>query len=83
MTTTGRGYGIHHQRARRRVARLVASGAAFCTRCGELLDPLDPWDLDHTEDRRGYLGPAHQSCNRSAGARKRNGAGARRVSREW
>ena len=37
-----------------------------------LIAPGSPWDLDHTEDRTGYLGPAHRSCNRSAGGR--NGA---------
>jgi hypothetical protein len=42
----------------------------------------DLLDLDHDEDRRTYLGLAHQFCNRQAGARKR--AALRRVaSREW
>jgi len=30
------------------------------------------WDLDHTDDGLGYLGPAHRTCNRSKGARKGN-----------
>jgi hypothetical protein len=48
---------------------------------GGLIVPGEPWDLDHRDDRRGYLGPAHSSCNRSAGARKRNAQ--TRRSRAW
>lgn len=29
-------------------------------------------DLDHNEDRTGYRGLAHRSCNRQAGAIKGN-----------
>jgi hypothetical protein len=69
-STAARGYGSAHQRLRRRVSRLVVSGEATCTRCGEKIEPGSAWDLDHTDNRRGYLGPAHRSCNR------RNGRGA-------
>jgi hypothetical protein len=48
---------------------------------GGLIVPGEPWDLDHTDDRRGYLGPSHQRCNRRAGALKRNSR--MRQSREW
>jgi hypothetical protein len=56
-----------------------------CTRCGRQIEPGQLWDLDHTDDRSGYLGPAHRSCNRSAGAVKGNRArgAVRRSSREW
>ena len=64
-----RGYGATHNRLR---AELVASYHPLdpCPRCDEPLGP-DPslLDLDHTADRRGYLGLSHASCNRAAGAR--------------
>jgi hypothetical protein len=70
-TTTERGYGHVHQQVRARVARLVATGTATCTRCGQTIDPWEPWDLDHHDDRRrGWLGAAHRDCNRRAGALK-------------
>jgi hypothetical protein len=34
------------------------------------------WDLDHTPDRIGYLGPSHMECNRVAVSRV-GGAGCR------
>jgi hypothetical protein len=74
-----RGYGPEHRRIRREVARVVDAGLARCCRCGEPIIPGSKWDLDHTEDRGGYLGPAHRRCNRRAGAIKGNMArGARR-----
>ena len=73
-STSQRGYGTAHQAARRRVAQLVASGLATCARCGESIEPGAAWDLDHMDDRAGYLDPSHQRCNRGQGAR--NGAAA-------
>jgi hypothetical protein len=63
-------YGWQHQQTRRRVADAVATGFAPCSRCGELIDPTGPWDLDHSDDGHGYAGPAHARCNRAAGAAK-------------
>ncbi len=48
---------------------------------GGFIAPGADWDLDHTDDRRGYLGAAHQKCNRRAGALKRNAR--TRRSRVW
>jgi hypothetical protein len=75
-----RGYGAAHQAARKRLAQLVASGLAMCARCGVPIAAGAEFDLDHTDDRAGYLGPSHVSCNR--GQRKGDDAG-RRVSRRW
>jgi hypothetical protein len=69
--TTRRGYGAAHQRLRRALSVVVASGSASCTRCGQVIEPNEPWDLDHRDDRLGYNGAAHRSCNRSAGARRK------------
>ena len=71
-TTNQRGYGASHKAARARMKPEVDAGLAHCTRCGRWIDPAQPWDADHTEDRTGYIGPAHRSCNRRAGAIKGN-----------
>lgn len=40
----------------------MAAGAVFdCPRCGEPIDSMGPWDLDHYGAR---LQPAHVRCNR-------------------
>jgi hypothetical protein len=43
-----------------------------CPRCGLPLLPGQDLDLDHTDDRAGYLGFIHATCNRAAGARLGN-----------
>jgi hypothetical protein len=63
-STNACGYGVMHQTLRKRVAQLVASGLAVCARCELPIDPHEPWDLDHRDDRKGYLGPSHRRCNR-------------------
>ena len=68
--TSARGYGAGHQALRKCLEPEVAAGTVRCARCGELIRSGEPWHLDHSDDRRGYLGPSHASCNTSAGARK-------------
>ena len=74
-----RGYGRRHKAARAALAPTVGAGLAVCSRCFQPIRVGESWDLDHTGDRSGFLGPAHSSCNRSAGARARN----RGPSRDW
>jgi hypothetical protein len=41
-----------------------------CKRGGWIY-PGDQWDLGHSENGRGYAGPEHAHCNRSAGGKAR------------
>lgn len=80
--TTAKGYGAPHQKLREQWARVVARGGVVCTRykhpqfpsCVGVIDPAEPWELGHHDtDRSTYTGPEHRSCNRRAGALKRQG----------
>jgi len=73
LSRHARGYSDAHVARRRQLEPLVASGQVACCRCDQPIQPGQPWHLDHTDDRRGYLGPAHATCNLRAGAHKRNG----------
>lgn len=77
-TTVGRGYGAKHQALRRRWAPIVAAGGVICAKVAEgkclraddqHIQPGEPWDLGHTDDRSAYTGPEHVECNRAAGGR--------------
>lgn len=72
-STTARGYGADHQRERAKWKPRVQRGDVDCARCGEPIEPDDHWDLGHTDDRTGWTGPEHASCNRRDGANKTNG----------
>ena len=63
-------YGASHRALRARLAPVVAAGTVRCARCDELITPQDKWELDHRDDGKGWLGPSHRSCNRSAGWEK-------------
>jgi hypothetical protein len=80
--TKARGYGAKHKRLREMYARQVAAGIANCSRCGTAIDPWEPFDLDHTDDRTGYLGPSHRKCNRQTSTH-RAARQATRHSRVW
>ena len=70
--TVARGYNSQHKAVRRTMKQQVDAGLAVCSICGGGINPTDPWDADHTDDRTGYRGPAHRHCNRRAGAIKGN-----------
>jgi hypothetical protein len=82
-----------HERTRRVVAKLVASGQATCARCGNRILPGQPWDLDHVDvpyvdGGGGRRLPSCRSCNRKAGsalgnARKRARRARRVQDVEW
>lgn len=81
-------YGVKHRRTRAQWAPHVEAGRVTCWRCGKVIRPGAPWDLGHADDDPGrHMGPEHAACNRSAAARKVNGARqverGRYVSCEW
>lgn len=71
-----RGYDSDHESARR--ALLPFAYGSPCPLCGQVMELGQPLDLDHTDDRSGYVGMAHARCNRRKGGRK---AAARRAER--
>jgi hypothetical protein len=55
-------------------AQAWADHDGICRRCGQPIDPEEPWDLGHIEAHvdggqltRDNLAPEHRRCNRSAG----------------
>jgi len=62
-----------HVARRRQLESLVATGQVACCRCSQLIEAGQPWHLDHRDDRSGYLGPSHATCNLRAAAEKTNG----------
>jgi hypothetical protein len=89
-STTARGYGRDHQRARKQAAQ-QHKPTDPCARCGHALGPMGTWlHYDHTDSRDDYLGFSHGSrpcpvcgrrCNIRAGAQKANRNSRRRVIR--
>jgi hypothetical protein len=67
-STTSRGYGWGHQKARAQALRDLRDGDP-CSRCGGPMYRAESkaLDLDHGDDRTTYRGLAHAHCNRKAG----------------
>jgi hypothetical protein len=66
-----RGYNSGHDQLRTNWAPQVAKGTVTCWRCGQRIQPGEPWDLGHDDhDRTITRGPEHAArCNRSAAGR--------------
>jgi hypothetical protein len=80
-TSSQRGYGVQHQKLRKRWAAAVAEGGVSCARCGDPIVPSESWDLGHDDiDRSRYSGPEHRACNRATAGRR---AKQQAVSRVW
>lgn len=76
---SARGYGRAHRQLREQWRRKIKAGACPpCSRCGRPIFPSEAFHLDHEENREGWRGPAHSSCNVKAGAKKGNRIAARR-----
>lgn len=67
-TSTQRGYGTAHRRTRARL--LPDAYGKPCHLCGELMLTGQRLALDHTPDRTGYRGMAHEWCNNADGGRR-------------
>lgn len=67
-STSQRGYGWEHQQARAKAIRDLNDGDP-CSRCGGPMFRAESkgLDLDHRDDRIGYRGLAHATCNRRVG----------------
>lgn len=90
-TTTQRGYGYTHERARAEALRAFVEGRP-CPMCGKPMYTSQGLDLDHVTPmalggaKDGPKRLVHRSCNRRAGAVLTNARRARagdRVSRQW
>lgn len=64
LSSDQRGYGYRHRMIRLNALTLMVDGDP-CARCGEPMHKSDRLDLDHTDDRGGYLGLSHYRCNRA------------------
>jgi hypothetical protein len=62
--------GPHKTLRRRLLADLARRPGQPCARCGQPMYQTQLLDLDHTDDRLGYLGLSHRACNRRDGQRK-------------
>ena len=69
-STARRGYGRAHRNLRASLGLLVAAGRPTCARCGQPIQPGEPWDLGHVDGswKTRHSRPEHRACNRSGGA---------------
>jgi hypothetical protein len=62
--------GPHKTLRKHLLADLAGRPGQPCARCGQPMYVTQLLDLDHTDDRAGYLGLSHRACNRRDGQRK-------------
>lgn len=78
-TRQERGYGREHDDLRRAWLLRGVVGQT-CPTCLQLILPGQAWDLGHTADRLGYIGPQHAGpCNRAEGGRAAHDPSRRRT----
>ncbi len=70
-STEARGYGKAHQELRRRWKLHMAVYGDNCARCGGWMPPGSAFHLDHSDDRKGYIGVSHPTCNTVASVKNR------------
>lgn len=70
-TTKQRGYSGRHQSTRAEIVAAMEQGTVIrCVTCTSILTP-DTFDLGHTDDRTGYVGPqCANKCNRRDAGRR-------------
>lgn len=68
-TRQARGYDAAHDTERAKWTLILQTRAVTCARCPGLINPGDPWDLGHNDQRTRWTGPEHPACNRAAGGR--------------
>lgn len=82
-STSARGYGWQHQKARKAAMASFVVGQP-CARCGDPLMSRRNLELDHEDDdRTRYKGLAHEWCNRRAGGQKSQRMAAERPLSGW
>ena len=91
-TTAQRGYGNDHVKLRKQLLAAWKPGDP-CARCGQPIWQLQAYDargrlisaihLGHTDDRTGYTGLEHSTCNEADGARRRNRMYSARLAKGW
>jgi hypothetical protein len=69
-TRQQRGYGAEHDALRAEL--LPEAYGQRCHLCNERMWPHQQLALDHTEDRTGYRGIVHLTCNARDGAQRGN-----------
>jgi hypothetical protein len=68
-----RRYGPADRQLRARWAPRVAAGVVECARCGDLIEPGEPFDLGHVDGTLAYSRPEHGRCKSSADSVQREG----------